>query len=43
MKAIKNPFVNKIISWDVVFHAQLDPTSPTELHKGRNFFVDKVK
>ncbi len=27
MKAFKNPFVNKIISWDVVFHVQLDPTS----------------
>jgi hypothetical protein len=43
MKAIKYPFVNKIISRDVVFHVQLDPASPTKLHKGRKTMVDEGK
>jgi hypothetical protein len=43
MKAIENPLVNKIRSWDVVFYVQLDPTSPTKLQKGRKKIVEKGK
>jgi hypothetical protein len=43
MKAIKNPFVNKIISWDVVSMCNLTPLPQPSCTREEKIYIDKRK